>query len=158
MNIEDFKAIKISDFDYELPQEMIAQKPLSQRDQSKLLVYKNGSVDHSRFDSIGKHLPKDALLIFNNTRVIPARIFATKSTGARIQIFLLSPVSPYAEVERALKIAQGKVVWRCMIGNAKRWKPGEVLEIQTPETTLRITLENKEERCVGFEWEGDIEF
>lgn len=158
MTSERRKDIALSEFNYELPHERIAQKPLEQRALSRLLVYRNGNISHKRFDDIVAELPEDTLLVFNNTRVIPARIFVYKETGARIQVFLLNPVSPYTEVERALEVSSGKTVWKCMIGNAKRWKEGETLKVIVGENTLALTLESKEDGHVGFQWDGDIPF
>ncbi len=157
MNLDEVKRVKISDFDYDLPTEYIAQKPLESRDASKLLVYKSGEITHHHFTDILDLLPKHTRLVFNNTRVIPARIFATKETGARIQIFLLNPIAPYAEVERSLKSTED-VVWQCMIGNAKRFKQDDQLSIETPDCTISLTLEDRENKYVRFSWNTDIEF
>ncbi|MBO6516958.1 MAG: S-adenosylmethionine:tRNA ribosyltransferase-isomerase [Bacteroidia bacterium] len=158
MTSEGVRNVRISDFDYELPKEMIAQSPLPVRDQSKLLVFNQGEIKHQRFDQVGDYLPSDTLLVFNNTKVIPARIYAEKSTGARIQIFLLNPVMPYNDVERTLLVSEGPIVWKCMIGNAKKWKATDVLEISLPQTKLRIKLQDREAKLVHFEWDGDIPF
>lgn len=158
MSNSEFRSIRISDFDYDLPEAYVAQKPLKLREESKLLVFRNHKITHTGFNSIGTHIPDSALLVFNNTRVIPARLFATKETGARIQIFLLNPVSPFAEVERALKVTESAVVWKCMIGNAKRWKEGEQLQIDADGFRLLLTLINKEEKLVEFAWSEPIEF
>jgi S-adenosylmethionine:tRNA ribosyltransferase-isomerase len=157
MNLNEVKKVRISDFDYELPAEYIAQKPLDRRDSSKLLVYKQGDISHYQFSDILDVLPPKSRLVFNNTRVIPARIFATKETGARIQIFLLNPVAPFAEVERSLK-SKEDVVWQCMIGNAKRFKEGDQLQIETDDCKIKLTLVNKESRHVAFSWNTSHEF
>ena len=152
------KRISIRDFDYDLPQERIAQEPKGKRNESKLLVYQNGEIEHSYFNEIGNWLPSDSLIIFNNTRVIPARIYAQKSTGAKIQLFLLQPETPYQDMERALKVDNESVVWQCMIGNAKKWKEGSDLVIATDRTEITATLENKANGLVRFEWSGNISF
>lgn len=155
---EEQKKISIRDFDYDLPQERIAQAPKGKRNESKLLVYQNGEIDHSSFNEIGSWLPSDSLIIFNNTRVIPARIYAQKSTGAKIQLFLLQPETPYQDMERALEVTDESVVWQCMIGNAKKWKEGSDLRISTDRTEITATLENKANGLVRFGWSGDISF
>ena len=93
--------IKLSDYTYDLPDGRIAKFPLSKRDESKLQVYQQGKITHSVFKNITDYLPKNSLLVFNNTKVIPARIHFQKSTGAIIQIFLLHPVLPTPEIGRA---------------------------------------------------------
>lgn len=152
------KEIRISAFDYELPEEKIAQSPLSNRQHSKLLVYKNGEIMDESFQNIEQYLPDNALLVFNNTKVIPARVFVTKPTGARIQVFLLQPEAPFQEVERALKLTSGPAVWQCMIGNAKRWKEGETLEMVHGDLHLKLTLKDKENRLVEFIWDSEMQF
>ena len=121
--------ILIEDYNYPLPDERIAKYPLAHRDQSKLLVYNNGEIGEDVFSSVGKYLRNDALLVYNNTRVIQARLVFHKrgvmqeaSTGARIEIFCLEPLSPN-DHQLALSSAAG-CTWKCMIGNAKKWKVG----------------------------------
>lgn len=150
--------IKISDFDYELPPQFIAQRPLDKRDESKLLYYKQGECAHHHFGDILSLLPEKSLLIFNNTKVIPARLFVTKPTGALIQVFLLNPVSPYAEVERALKVKNQSVVWQCMIGNSKRWKEHECIRVEGQELWMEFTLLSKEDRTVEIRWTENVPF
>jgi len=150
--------VKISDFDYDLPQEFIAQKPLDKRDDSKLLCYKNGQSSHHTFSEITGLLPEKAMLVFNNTKVIPARLFVTKPTGALVQVFLLSPVAPYAEVERALKMQNQASVWTCMIGNAKRWKEKETIRVETSDVWMEFTLLSKEDRKVQMTWSEGVPF
>ena len=119
--------IKISDFDYELPEERIAKFPLEERDRSKLLIYKDGAISESRFGKIREVLPEETLLVFNNTRVIRARIIMHKPSGARIEIFCLEPCEP-SDYERAFAARNG-CRWYCMVGNLRKWKEG-TLEIQ----------------------------
>ena len=143
--------IKISDFNYSLPESKIAQYPLKNRDESKLLVYKDGKIKHHVFREISNELVKDSLLISNNTKVIPARLFFTKDTGAVIEVFLLDPVFPTSEVVKAME-ARGCVVWKCMIGNMKRWKDGQVLYINTNGLEIKAELENRASRHVKLTW------
>lgn len=112
----------IDEFDYSLPDERIAKYPLPQRDSSKLLVYKSGQIAESRFSSVADFLPENALLVYNNTRVIQARLEFFKSTGARIEVFCLEPLTP-ADYAQSLG-ATTECVWKCMVGNLKKWKDG----------------------------------
>lgn len=143
--------IKISDFDYNLPEERIAQFPLEKRDESKLLIYKDGVINQKVFKKIESELEEGSLLVYNNTKVIPARLFFTKETGAVIEVFLLDPVAPTKEVVKAME-TQGSVTWKCMIGNLKRWKDGQVLNIQTEGVSINAELVDRENRHVKLSW------
>ena len=149
--------LRISDFDYILPDEKIAKYPLEKRDSSKLLLYKNGEISSSVFSSLPEYLPSNSLMIFNNTRVIHARLLFRKNTGAQIEVFCLSPAEPS---DYALSFQQReRCSWHCMIGNAKRWKD-DVLELKIGrENGEAITLRaekkevNKNEVTVEFSWD-----
>jgi len=118
--------IKISDFTYDLPDERIAKYPLANRDESKLLVWEKGTIQEDIFKNAVKFLPENSLLVFNNTRVIHARMFFAKSTGAKIEIFCLEPVEP---ADYQVSFAKtDKVTWKCMLGNAKKWKDGALFK------------------------------
>ena len=133
----DPKNISIADYSYDLPQENIAFYPLEERDASKLLIYRDGGITESTYRNIGTWLPENSLLVFNNTRVVEARILFQKPTGGQIEIFCLEPPPDYGSV--AMAMAQtGKVKWRCLIGGASKWKPGQVLhkELDTPSSPL----------------------
>lgn len=112
----------IEDYNYPLPDDRIAKYPLTQRDHSKLLVYRNGKPAEDVFYNIGNYLPSDTLLIYNNTRVIQARLVFHKETGARIEVFCLEPVAP-GDYQLNLSSTTG-CTWKCMIGNLKKWKTG----------------------------------
>lgn len=116
--------ILIKDYDYLLPHERIAEFPLKERDQSKLLIYKNGQISDDHFYQLHKHLPPDSTLILNNTRVIEARILFQKPTGGVIEIFCLEPYE--AAIEESLSSTE-KTQWQCLIGGASKWKHGQVL-------------------------------
>ena len=116
--------VRISDYNYPLPDERIARFPLAERDHSRLLVYRAGDISERRFDAIGEVLPAGSLLVFNNTRVIHARLQFFKETGARIEIFCLEPLAP-ADYERAFAV-RGRCRWSCMVGNLKKWKEGRL--------------------------------
>ncbi len=151
--------IPISDYTYDLPDEQIARFPLAERDQSKLLVYQQGSITHSRFDKIGDFLPQQCLLVFNNTKVIPARLLFQKATGAVIEVFLLHPVAPTSVINMAMEVTDS-CVWECMIGNKKRWKSSEVLDLALTESgiTLQAELIDTEKSLVRFSWKGGVPF
>lgn len=117
--------ILIREYDYNLKHEKIAEFPLKERDQSKLLIYKNGDLIDDQFFNLQEYLPKNSTLILNNTRVIEARILFTKSTGGVIEIFCLEPFQQ--TIEKSLS-SIGKVQWQCLIGGASKWKHGQVLQ------------------------------
>jgi len=114
----------IDDFFYDLPDERIAKYPLSERDHSKLLIYRDGQVSEDQFYHIGDYIPAHSLLIYNNTRVIQARLVFHKASGARIEVFCLEPVSP-RDYQLSLGSTTG-CTWKCMIGNLKKWKSGRL--------------------------------
>ena len=130
----------LSQFQYDLPDDRIARFPLHERDASKLLVYQNGLIRHERFTQLPDLLPPTCFLVFNNTKVIPARLHFTKSTGAVIELFLLNPFPNSQPISQAME-ATGSAIWQGMIGNRKRWKLDETLEavIPTPSGTVKLT-------------------
>ena len=142
--------IDVNEYKYELPNERIALYPLPERDQSKLLVYQNGSIEHSVFHEIHHHLPTGSTLFFNNTKVIPARLIFKKETGAEIEIFLLNPILPSSIVSIAME-ANGTTQWHAAIGNAKRWNSGK-LQLEIPEGILEVELTDKVNSIVTFNW------
>lgn len=155
------KPIKISDYAYELPDERIAKFPLDKRDSSKLLTYRGGDISERHFCDLGGELPADSLLLFNNTRVIRARIIMHKPSGARVEIFCLEPHSP-ADYERAFA-ACGECEWLCIVGNLKKWKEGPLeinFEMDGTAHTLRAWRGEAvgREHVVRFEWSGDMTF
>ncbi|MBX2916527.1 MAG: S-adenosylmethionine:tRNA ribosyltransferase-isomerase [Cyclobacteriaceae bacterium] len=145
------KIISIQDYTYELPDDRIARFPLPQRDQSKLLVYREGSIKHDQFTNLVAHVPSKSTLFFNNTRVIPARLRFKKGTGATIEIFLLHPVAPSAIVQQAME-ATGSCQWQCTIGNLKRWPDDKPLLFSHPDFQLSARLINRAEGLVEFSW------
>lgn len=116
------KEIRISDYDYPLPDERIAKFPIAERDHSKLLVYRHGEISEDAFYNLPDHLPQGELMVFNNTRVIQARLHFHKDTGALIEVFLLEPIAP-ADYEQMFQAA-GQCTWACLVGNLKKWKGG----------------------------------
>ena len=158
---EDPKHIHISEYNYPLPDERIAKFPLAVRDQSKLLVYRHGEVSEDVFTSLPDYLPKGSLMVFNNTKVIRARIIMHKPSGARIEVFCLEPHDP-ADYERAFAVT-GTCQWSCIVGNLKKWKEGYV-EINfehegRPEHLRAWIAENRgREHTVRFEWSAAMTF
>lgn len=137
----DTKHIKISDYNYDLPDERIAKFPIAQRDHSKLLVYKHGEVSDDVFHHLPIYLPQGALMIFNNTKVIQARLHFRKETGALIEVFLMEPAEP-TDYELMFQTT-GHCSWLCMIGNLKKWKEGSLkrdFEIKGNKLTLSATM------------------
>jgi len=149
--------IYIDQYDYLLLDERIAKYPLPQRDASKLLVYKNGKISESRFLSVAEFLPENALLVYNNTRVIQARLEFFKSTGARIEVFCLEPLAP-ADYAQSLG-ATAECVWKCMVGNLKKWKDGPLrkeISVSGEECSLVAELLQTEgnTHSVRFSWDN----
>lgn len=153
--------IDINDFNYELPDERIAKFPLAERTSSKLLIYDNGTISESHFASIADYLPQGATLVFNNTRVVRARLVMHKSSGARIEVFCLEPHAP-ADYERAFAM-RGESQWSCIVGNLKKWKEGEIgidFEHGGESHTLRAEIVERgtREHIVRFRWSADCSF
>ncbi len=146
--------IRLEDYQYDLPEARIAQHPLTKRDEAKLLHYQKGKITHHQFFELPNLLRNDALLVFNNTKVIPARLYFRKATGALIEIFLIEAVNPN---QLSLMTQAGSpVVWKCMIGNKKRWKNGEILQnslqIEEKLITLEAHLIDEETQTVALYW------
>ena len=153
--------IDINRFDYDLPDERIAKFPLAERSASKLLVYRGGEISERHFADIGEVLPAGELLVFNNTKVIRARIIMHKPSGARIEVFCLEPHRP-ADYERAFAVV-GCCEWSCIVGNRKKWKEGYVeinFEHEGRAEYLRAWLtEDRGRECtVRFEWTAPMTF
>ncbi|HOV71865.1 MAG TPA: S-adenosylmethionine:tRNA ribosyltransferase-isomerase [Dysgonamonadaceae bacterium] len=152
----EIEQLQITDFNYILPEEKIAKYPLEKRDSSKLLLYAGGNISSSVFSSLPEYIPSNSLMIFNNTRVIHARLLFRKDTGAQIEVFCLSPAEPS---DYALNFQQrGSCSWHCMIGNAKRWKEGVLqLKIVHEKGIITLSAEKKEVRenevTVEFSWD-----
>ncbi len=134
------RSILISDYTYTLPEEKIARYPLPERDASKLLVYNNGNITESVYRDIDAFLPENSLLVFNNTRVIEARLLFQKPSGGTIEIFCLEPADTYADVTTGM-LQQHTVEWKCLIGGASKWKSGQVLQKKIPHNNETVILE-----------------
>jgi len=151
--LNSFRNIKISDFTYDLPESKIAKYPLAARDQSKLLIWQNGRLKETAFSNCSEFVPENAQLVFNNTRVIHARMFFWKETGSKIEIFCLEPVEPH---DYQVAFQQKKhVTWKCMVGNSKKWKSG-ILSLEIEIENEKITVQA--ERVSQFENTFHIKF
>lgn len=145
--------LRIEDYNYPLPDERIAKYPLSERDSSKLLRYENGKVSEYVFRDIPGLLPDNAIMVFNDTKVVPARLHFVRPTGARIEIFCLQPVKP--EEYNLSFAATESCTWKCVIGNAKKWK-GDVLTLYNPQEDEAVTALNMRAELVSREGETGI--
>ncbi|MDR3236185.1 MAG: S-adenosylmethionine:tRNA ribosyltransferase-isomerase [Prevotellaceae bacterium] len=151
--------IFIADYTYTLPDERIARYPEAERDQSKLLCYRGGSITQHRFTALPDLLPDDTLLIFNNTRVISARMLFRKASGALIELFCLEPVLP-ANFEQSFGSTES-CVWKCTVGNLKRWKDNSLLQKEIAGgqlLTAEMTSKQDDSVHVRFRWTGALSF
>ena len=158
--IDDIRALRIADYDYPLPDERIAKHPLAEREQCKLLYYKNGAIEERKFWEVPALLPERSTLIYNNTRVINARLRFRKETGSTIEIFCLEPVLP-RDYEQIFQTT-GHCVWQCLVGNSKRWKQGaltQTVTIEGREVTLAATRGEQRGNAweIAFDWDGSGE-
>ncbi len=156
------KHIRISDYNYPLPDERIAKYPIAQRDHSKLLVYRHGEVGEDTFYNITKYLPEGALMIFNNTKVIQARLHFRKETGALIEVFLLEPAQP-TDYELMFQQTE-RCSWLCLVGNLKKWKEGTLRRtFEVKGRQLTLSAERKHEQgtshWIELTWDNpDVSF
>lgn len=135
--------IRIEDFTYDLPDGRIAKYPLAQRDSSKLLVYKDGNIAEDVYNNVAAHIPENMLLVFNQTKVVHARLLFQKETGGIIEVFCLEPDNRYADIQTAM-LQKEKVYWHCMIGGASKWKHGMILTLSVPEQDLTVSAAIKD--------------
>lgn len=161
MNIKP-QDITIKDYTYELPDEKIARFPLPERDQSKLLVYKKGEVHQTVYAALYKELPADTMLVFNNTKVVEARLYFEKNTGSKIEVFCLEPAETYADITSAM-LQRHKVLWKCLVGGAKKWKE-DALQKTIPSVDGDIIIHAKKAEkkndyfLIEFSWNNDFTF
>ena len=155
---EKTKHIQIAEYNYPLPDERIAKFPLAERDHSKLLVYNKGAVSHDIFYNLPNYLPKGALMVYNNTKVIQARLHFNKETGALIEVFCLEPIQPNDYV---LNFQQTKhCAWLCLVGNLKKWKEGslrKVIDVKGKKIVLTATRGEMHgtSHWIDFDWDDD---
>ncbi|MEZ5017857.1 MAG: S-adenosylmethionine:tRNA ribosyltransferase-isomerase [Flavipsychrobacter sp.] len=152
------RELKIEDFTYELPDERIAKYPLAERADSKLLLYKEGAITERIYKDIAEEIPEGTLLVFNETKVVHARLLFKKPTGSTIEVFCLEPHESYGDVPTAM-LSKGKVWWQCMIGGANKWKDGMVLQMVFEEFTLSASIVNRASTfTLSLEWDNDMTF
>ncbi|PWJ38501.1 S-adenosylmethionine:tRNA ribosyltransferase-isomerase [Sediminitomix flava] len=147
--------IALSDYHYDLPADRIAKYPKEKRDESKLLVYREGEISNTVFKEIPTLIPDNHQFFFNNTKVLPARLYFKKETGAIIEIFLFNPVAPTAVISEAM-LVKGEATWSTTVGNFKKWKDGQVLEtmlnVNGQDVLLAAHIEDREKKLIRFEW------
>ncbi|MBT9391624.1 S-adenosylmethionine:tRNA ribosyltransferase-isomerase [Hymenobacter sp. NST-14] len=153
----DPRQLSILDFTYQLPADRIAPEPLPNRDQSRLLVYERGIIEDRTFHELPALLPDNSLLVFNDTKVVRARLFARRSTGGMVELFCLEPVSPHQAIEPAMQ-QTGACVWKCLVGNGRRWKEGPVtVEFEADSQPAVLRAERQEQHdgyaLIAFSWE-----
>lgn len=153
--------VSIQHYDYTLPEQNIAQFPTEKRDDSRLLVYQNANVSHQQFKNLPDLLPENSLLLFNNTKVIPARIYVQKASGTTIELFLLRPSIENKATQEVMQ-TQGSITWETLVGNKKRWKTSEVLEkeivLDEQTISLQFTWLDREANAVTIAWSSDHPF
>ncbi len=157
MNIENIQNIDLENYQYQLAEERIAKFPVQPRDHSKLLIYQNNVIQEDRFYTLAKYLPPKSLLIFNDTKVIQARILFQKASGSQIEILLLEPHN--ISYEKVFQEKQ-KVEWKCMVGNAKKWKLNEILILPLENGILQAKWIQKtqHEMIVELFWDNGLNF
>lgn len=155
--MKDPRTIAISDYTYTLPPEQIAVYPLPVRDASRLLIYKQQQISESTYAALDQQIPCGSLLVFNNTKVVEARLLFQKPTGGMIEIFCLEPHEQYRDITEAMQ-QQGRVYWLCLVGGASKWKAGQVLKksLQYDGRTITLQAHYIEKRsgsfCIELQW------
>lgn len=156
----DPKKLQIKDFTYELPENKIAKYPLPKRDESKLLIYKDGTIEENIYANTDAYIPANSLLIFNNTKVVEARLIFQKSTGSIIELFCLEPADVYADITTAM-LQKEKVLWKCLVGAAKKWKEDLLVKkIERDQKELLLTAKKIEKLddhfIIELSWDDEL--
>lgn len=133
----DPRALKIEDFTYNLPKEKIAQYPLKERDESKLLIFEHGVIKEDIYKNIAHYLDDNTTLVFNQTKVMPVRLFLKKETSAKIEIFCLEPSEEYSDMHSAM-MQKGSVNWQCLVGGAQKWKENTFVFFEDLQQSIRV--------------------
>lgn len=159
--IDNIRDLRICDFNYDLPDERIAKHPLAQREKCKLLYWHQGIIEDHHFSDVPRLLPQDAMLVYNNTRVINARLRFRKETGSLIEIFCLEPEAP--RDYQLIFQTTAHCAWNCLVGNSKRWKQGvlqQTVEVDGQMVTLRATRGEQSGNAwvINFDWDGGVTF
>jgi S-adenosylmethionine:tRNA ribosyltransferase-isomerase len=156
-SLKTIQEIKLSDYEYTLPEDRIAKFPLEKRDNSKLIQYKEGRISHHKFFELPELIPTGSMLVFNNTKVIPARLIFQRESGARIEIFLLKPLFPSPIINEVM-VQTESVVWEAMIGNLKKWKDNEILQgkvmVNGQACIISAQLIDRANKIVELSWTG----
>ncbi|MCF2446340.1 S-adenosylmethionine:tRNA ribosyltransferase-isomerase [Dyadobacter sp. CY345] len=159
--LEKAESLRIESFDYDLPDNRIARYPLDPRDSSKLLIYNQGVIEHQTFERLTENLPADTLLVFNDTKVIPARAYFQKETGATVEILLLHPELPTRIINDAMLVTDS-CVWECMIGNKKRFKSTDTLStnlvVHGKSVKLQVGYADYDKNHIKLWWDQEIQF
>jgi len=153
--LKKIRTLKINDFVYDLPDERIAKFPVEPRDSSKLLVFDNGNISSDKFRRLPEYIDKNSLLVYNNTRVIHARLIFHKDSGARIEVFCLEPIHPADYAQNFQSTSECE--WLCLVGNLKKWKSGSLsrdISVKGINVKLKATLKERLEKAfiIKFEW------
>jgi S-adenosylmethionine:tRNA ribosyltransferase-isomerase len=152
------KDLRIEDYTYNLPDERIAKYPLAVRDVSKLLIYENGQLTEDIYRNLAHHIPAGSLMVFNQTRVVNARLLFKKPSGGTIEVFCLAPHTIYPDIQTAMQ-QKGRVEWECLVGGAGKWKHGMTLQLthNTPHFTLSASIIDRRPGAfiIGLEWGND---
>ena len=159
--LEKVRSLRIDDYNYPLPDERIAKHPLAQREQCKVLMHKDNIIEQHLFSEVPSLLPQDAVLIYNNTRVINARLRFQKTTGSKIEIFCLEPVAPHDY--QLIFQTTAQCTWLCLVGNSKRWKSGDLthhVTVDGEEITVTATRGDRRGNAfeISFTWDGGVTF
>lgn len=152
------KNLRIEDYTYPLPDDRIARHPLAKRDASKLLVYKDGAISDDIYRNIVRHIPSGSMMVFNQTKVVHARLLFKKPSGSTIEVFCLAPHAQYADIQTAM-LQKNKVLWECLVGGAGKWKHGMVLSLTnaSPHFTLSASIIQRDPNAyiLALEWDND---
>ncbi len=161
MTAKSSEQLSINSYNYHLPDNRIAKYPLEERADSKLLLWNEDGISEDIFHNLNQYLPQNSLLVYNNTKVIHARLLFQKVTGAKIEIFCLEPTQPF---DYALSLAsQGACEWKCIVGNLKKWKEGTLIQkIETADETISLQAEligtKDDTHTIRFSWDNDWSF
>ncbi len=148
---------KISEYHYDLPENKIAKAPVEPRDRSRLLIYEQSQIRDQRFTDLPHQLPANSCLVFNNTKVIPARLYFKRESGADIEVFLLKPVAPFANATDIMSV-KGTCTWQCMVGNKKKWRAGEIVNLNHDQVNVKAQWHQREEDLISFQYDENLNF
>jgi S-adenosylmethionine:tRNA ribosyltransferase-isomerase len=156
--MNDPRQLRIEDFTYQLPDNRIATHPLPERDSSKLLIFRDGNISEGVYNNISAHIPGGTLMVFNETKVVHARLLFHKATGGVIEVFCLEPHEKYPDVQTAM-LQQGSVWWKCLVGGASKWKHGMVLseQVEAGGFTLKASIAERGQGSFTIELSWDKE-